>query len=316
MKDWFVVVNTHQKISKGLFVGLCTLDVLQIVDTFPHQNQKVRAEKMSLAAGGPATNAAVIFAQLGGYSDLVTRLSNDAIGKVIRADLNAHKVNLHIIPEPYSTTVASIIVTSNTGDRAVVSAGDGLIRGKKLNKNTIIPLSDSNNLSSYPTLCLDGYNSDAALTILKSYKNANPNGFSILDAGSYKSDTDNLLPYLDCVVASANFQPTNTKTPKQIFNYLHDFGVKYAAITQGEKPILASLDGKAFETPAVSVSKVVDTLGAGDFFHGAFAYAIAHNNCTKRPLNTRDFKAALDFASKIAAKSITSFGSRSWLTAL
>lgn len=49
----------------GLFVGLCTLDVIQLVDHVPAPDEKLTAREQTVAAGGPAANAAVTFAYLG-----------------------------------------------------------------------------------------------------------------------------------------------------------------------------------------------------------------------------------------------------------
>ena len=59
-------------VPAGLFVGLVTLDLVQRVDKAPGPNEKVVAFAADIAAGGPATNAAVTFAALGGRATLVT----------------------------------------------------------------------------------------------------------------------------------------------------------------------------------------------------------------------------------------------------
>ena len=46
---------------RGLFVGLVTLDVVYLTDHPPTRNQKIVASDYTVAAGGPATNAAVAF---------------------------------------------------------------------------------------------------------------------------------------------------------------------------------------------------------------------------------------------------------------
>ena len=51
--------------KRGLFVGMTTLDCLYQVARSPAANEKVTAHKSLLVSGGPATNAAVAFAQLG-----------------------------------------------------------------------------------------------------------------------------------------------------------------------------------------------------------------------------------------------------------
>ncbi|TAG00060.1 MAG: sugar kinase, partial [Oscillatoriales cyanobacterium] len=49
----------------GLFLGLATLDLIYLASKPPGENQKVVAVDSTIAAGGPATNAAVAFSGLG-----------------------------------------------------------------------------------------------------------------------------------------------------------------------------------------------------------------------------------------------------------
>ena len=84
---------------------------------------------------------------------------------------------------------------------------------------------------------------------------------------------------------------------------MHRKGVRDVAITRGEHSILFSHSEAQGEVHVENI-EVVDTLGAGDFFHGAFShYYVKENN----------FEKALKQASKIAAQSCQSFGTRQWM---
>jgi sugar/nucleoside kinase (ribokinase family) len=54
----------------------------------------------------------------------------------------------------------------------------------------------------------------------------------------------------------------------------------------------------------VPASTVIDTLGAGDIFHGAFCYYYVRGQAFRDPLT---------LASKVAAASVGSFGTRNWM---
>lgn len=77
--------------------------------------------------------------------------------------------------------------------------------------------------------------------------------------------------------------------------------ISQIAITGGEEPIQYFEGGKKNTIPVPSI-KAVDTLGAGDIFHGAFCHYILRE----------DFTTALTQAAQIASKSCQSFGTRSW----
>ena len=78
----------------GVFVGLTTLDVIHRSRRAPGPNEKMTAERQDLAAGGPAANAAVVFAALGGRARLLTALGSGPAADLARADLTAHGVEV------------------------------------------------------------------------------------------------------------------------------------------------------------------------------------------------------------------------------
>ena len=294
--------------TKGLFVGLATLDVIQLVEKLPAENEKIRALDFAFAAGGPATNAAVAFVH--GYSKLgqglensddavlVTRISNDGIGGLIREDLEKHHVYVKASTLPGNTpsTASTILVTQSTGDRAVVSATD---------QRKIAP--DSSELAievaDFDIVETDGYETDLTLEVLKRARSAGIT--TVLDGGSVKSYTEELLPFIDVAIVSEPFAAGSRSV--ELFAYLAKFGIKYSAITRGSKEIIYSADGVT-GTIKTCQAPVIDTLGAGDFFHGGFVKALG-----RQELSADTFLAALSKASRIAALSIQSFGTRKWL---
>src|SRR6201991_3371515 len=83
-----------EKAPVGVFVGLATLDVIHRITKAPAANQKITSASQFVAAGGPAANAAVTFAALGGCAVLVTALGDDPVADLIRADLAAYRVDV------------------------------------------------------------------------------------------------------------------------------------------------------------------------------------------------------------------------------
>jgi len=78
-----------------LFVGLTTLDFIYRATDPPQRNQKLVAADYLVAAGGPATNAAIAFAHLGHAATVLSNLGCHPITHLIRADLQACHVMLH-----------------------------------------------------------------------------------------------------------------------------------------------------------------------------------------------------------------------------
>lgn len=80
--------------TKGVFVGLSTIDLVQTVDEFPLANKKAVARSQEILVGGPATNAAVTFNHLGGNALLVAAVGRNALCAMVKIDLQKYGVSL------------------------------------------------------------------------------------------------------------------------------------------------------------------------------------------------------------------------------
>ena len=106
---------------------------------------------------------------------------------------------------------------------------------------------------------------------------------------------DLFLQRADIVIASEDFANPEGKNVFEIENCK----ATHKAITRGERSVL-------FEKEEIKVPQVtaVDTLGAGDIFHGAFCFAYFNEKKMMRD--------ALEFAAKIASESVRYKGPREW----
>lgn len=280
---------------QGLFVGLTTLDLIYLSDHYPQENQKVVAQDYLTVAGGPATNAAVAFSYFGNHSQLLTVLGQHPLSQLIRADLANYPIQiLDLIPEKSdSPPVSSIIVTAATGKRSVISINALKSPGKR----SQIP---EDILSDLDILLIDGHQIEVSLALAEIAKNRKIP--IAIDGGSWKPGFEQILPYVDYAICSANFYPPQCRNSQDVFNFLQNRGIAHIAITQGEQPI-QYLNRSQISTIPIPAIQVTDTLGAGDIFHGAFCHYILQE----------DFPTALSQAAQIASKSCQFFGTRSWL---
>ncbi len=281
--------------KKGLFIGMVTLDLVYLSSKLPGNNQKVVASDYTVAAGGPATNAAVTFSYLGNQATILGVVGTHPITHLIRGDLESQGVAIADLDPttPQPPPVSSIIVTQATGDRAVIS-----LNATKMQIST-------NQLPAALDLVvdlvlIDGHQMEAGCAIAQLAKdNHIP---VVIDGGSWKPGFEKVLPLVDYAICSANFYPPGCSTSEQVIAYLAAAGIPHIAITQGEKPIQYLSRGVSGELP-VSQINAVDTMGAGDVFHGAFCHYILEQNFTD----------SLAAATKIASHSCQFFGSRRWM---
>lgn len=277
----------------GLFVGMIALDLVYLATKLPTSNQKIVASEYTIAAGGPATNAAVTFNHLGNQAEIVGVVGIHPITHLIRSDLANYGVKIADL-NPTQTEpppIASIIVTQATGSRAVVSIAAPKIEDSQL-------LAEINFQSDI--ILIDGHQISAGYAIAQwAKKHHIP---VVIDGGSWKPGFEKILPLVDYAICSANFYPPNCHNSAEVIAYLAALGIPHIAITQDEKPILYSSRGVCSQL-AVPAIDPVDTMGAGDVFHGAFCHYILQH----------DFTDALTAATKIASHSCQFFGTRQWM---
>lgn len=310
---------------RAVFAGLATWDVIQLVERVPGPNEKVAALDFLLAAGGPATNAAVAFAACGASPTLVSVLPEHPVSALIASDLAEHGVRLEVARGHDGPPVtASVLVTRGTGERAVVSpSGVGSAvpdRGASASGENGSGVSASGarwssanagaptaaRLDGVTAVLIDGYFRDVALPIAAA---ARERGIPvILDAGSAKPYSDELVRAADVVIASGDYAPPGTDgDPKAVVAYCVALGAERVIITRGADPVVVRTPAGSAKV-AVTAVPVVDTLGAGDFFHGAFAYRVATLG-----LDAARMAEDVAFAAKVAGRSLATFGTRAWL---
>ncbi len=281
--------------KQGLFVGLATLDFLYLVTEYPQQNQKVVASDTAVTAGGPATNAAVTFSYLGNEATLLAVLGCHPMAELILADLEGYRIRVADLDPQRSQSppVSSIIITEGTGDRAVISLNASK---SQADSQAIAP----HLLQGVDIVLIDGHQMAVSQAIVQ---NAKQHSIPVvMDGGSWKAGLTELLPFVDYAVCSANFYPPNCYTREDVFATLSAAGIPHIAITAGEQPIDYWNQG-TLGTIKVSSIQAIDTLGAGDIFHGAFCHFILQET----------FVEALKLATKVAAYSCQFLGTRRWM---
>ena len=127
-------------------------------------------------------------------------------------------------------------------------------------------------------------------------------GTIVLDGGSWKDWSTDFLRLADIPIVSEVFLKDG---PGDFAEMCHEIGLTRWAVTRGINGVIWQDGTASGEIPAVGVD-TIDTLGAGDVFHGAFCYYYA---------NTGNFVQSLERANQIAANSCKSVGTRSWMSA-
>ncbi|HKU07167.1 MAG TPA: sugar kinase [Bradyrhizobium sp.] len=275
-------------------LGLSALDQIWRVDRrFSGASEKIRSFDYSTLGGGMAANAAVAVARLGGSVAFWGRGGDDAAGREMRAALAIEGIdveNFRLFANGRSSV--SGIVVDTSGERQIVN-----FRGLFPEAADWLPIADVARASA--VLADPRWVEGAAALFGKARAIGIP---TVFDGDVADSEIfERLLPLTDHAVFSepalAAFAGSANDSA---LSGLARFGCRVIAVTRGENGVSWHQNGRMHRLAAYPVD-VVDTTGAGDVFHGAYAFAIGGG------LEVRD---AMAFAAATAALKCTRSGGR------
>lgn len=278
-----------------LCVGIVTWDWLFRIDAFPARPEKVIARDCVETGGGMAASAACAAARLGGDVEFWGRCGDDAIGDAILADMRGYGVRVDRVRRVAgrASPVAAILIDAK-GDRLVVPYYDAALDPDP----AWLPLAD---VAGFDGVLADVRWPPGAGAALDAARRAGR--IAMLDADIAPRDVlDDLCMRATHVVFS---EPglagwTGVAGAEAGLRAARRRHAGFLAVTVGERGALW-LDGDSIRgVPAPKVD-AVDTLAAGDVFHGAFLLALAEGRSTAD---------AARFACTAAALKCRGFGSR------
>jgi sugar/nucleoside kinase (ribokinase family) len=134
------------------------------------------------------------------------------------------------------------------------------------------------NLTGCRALHVDGHQADAALNYAKACREAGI--LTSLDGGGLRSNTDDVLGFIDIAVVAERLCEQMRLTPGEMLQYLRSRGCHVGGVTMGPRGLLyyRGMEGERI-MPALDVpaERIIDTNGAGDIFHGAYVYSYLTN---------------------------------------
>lgn len=288
----------HMPAPRILFAGRTTLDALYWLDTLPPEDTKTFARAFHIAPGGPACNAAITHALLGGQATLLTAFGTGPISNLVQKELDRHGIRLINLAAgtSYETPLTTVLINSANSTRTIVNPPAAQL--------DLPPLAAAwlPEWENPPEVALtDGFHLRETLPLLTNLHNS---GVKLcLDGGSWKAGTDSLAPLLNAAICSERFAlPGATPTPEATLAWFANQGVPQVAVTRGPRPILCLDRGRRFEIPVQPI-EAIDTSGAGDVLHGAFCHHFAI---------THDFEASLRRAADLATRSCQALGIIHW----
>ena len=235
------------------------LDTRLRVARFPPMLRREPASERFDALGGPATVGSVAVVRLGGKASFWGRRGNDAAGDRIASLLEAQGVDIAgYRPFPGTSPTCEVFIPPS-GDRYLFPyLGDGMPAEANWIPDEAIDQADA--------VLMDGRWAEGCLRVAR---RAAKTGIPIVH--DFDQDLPELWEIAGCathVVADEDLAVLHGGVD-QLLGKIERLGA-WGAVTLGDKGV-AYPGGRM---PAFPVT-VVDSTGAGDVFHGAFALAIA-----------------------------------------
>lgn len=285
------------------------------LDRPPGSDEKVTATVQDVGAGGPAANAALTFAILGGSATLVTALGRHPLAAAAVTELAGYGVDLvDLTPDAAeSPAVSAVRVEARTGRRSV-SSPDAASR-------VPAPAPTDDAIAAWlavnDVVLLDGHHAETAPPVARAARAA---GVPVLlDGGRWRPVFGELLAAADFAIVSADFAvPAGFRGPKtpddspdaqDVLTSVLALGADAAARSAGPEPIRWAVPGSTGRVE-VAVVEAMDTLGAGDVLHGAAALAIAAVGAGP---GLALWPEVLRFAADVASVRVGYAGPRSWI---
>lgn len=278
-----------------LCVGMPVRDLVFRVHEIPARGKKMRATHFDEFSGGNALNAAIAIARLGGHV-LMSGPMGDAKEKssaTIFDDLAKEGIDTSaMVHMPGLVTPISSIMIDHTGERTITTYRDPQLWNvqlpdtNELLRDCAAVLTESRCGSFVIDLCLEAQKRGIPV---------------ILDADRAIALEDPLFQASSHVVFSAEALHITTGDSDDVaaLRKIAALTAAFVAVTNGASGMTWLDHGtEPRHMPAFQI-KAVDTLGAGDVFHGAFTLAIAE----KQPLEQ-----AMRFSAAAAGLKCSRFG--------
>ncbi len=277
------------------------------------------AAHLTVHPGGGPANTALALARLGDTARFAGRLSTGSLGRLCRTRLEESGVDLTAsedAPEPATLAIAKLdafgaasyeFYTAGTADWAWTD-------------ETLAPLIDGP-FATADAAPVAVHTGTLALALQPSGQvienllararermtvSIDPNLRTLLvPIESYRDRIDRWAGLADIVRLSLDDleQLWPGTTPQQAAEHLHGYGVRLAVISLGAAGAYGSVGGDGVYVPTAPTT-LVDTVGAGDSFHGGLLHHLAGAGVLGgrlESLDTAGLTRALEFAAKVAA---------------
>ncbi len=251
-------------------IGMATVDYLYVLDDYPKADSVTRALEHQVVVGGTAGRGAIAAKRLGGTVKLLAACGTGEYAHALTAELDAEGVECTWTVYDQPSQHSAVILARGDGTRTIIWLPQ--------------PFADARMIEQLPEF-LEGVDvalldvTDEALATAALDECEARGVTTVVDSGSGRPWTGRLLGRADHVIAPETYARNVTQHPAEqaavelwsgscrvLFGVTQ--GPRGGVFTTGEAP-------ESLQRWDAAPVTVVDSCGAGDTFHGAYAWALA-----------------------------------------
>ena len=281
-----------------LCTGIATLDIVNIVASYPHEDDEIRILAQEKRRGGNATNTAVVLSQLGHQchwaGTLVDPEFHDADSQTILEDLQQNQINYEYcqflnqgkVPTSYIT------LSQDSGSRTISHYRDLPELSFQVFSNI--------NLAQFDWFHFEGRNIEQTVQMMRYCKKLHPDIPISVEIEKLRKDSAKLIPPADIVLFSKHFALSQGFSSAKTFCQKHNtqYPDKTIICAWGDSGAAASEQQQYYWQDALIVD-AVDTLAAGDVFNAGIIDQL---------LRQKNITASLSYACHLAGRKCTRKG--------
>jgi len=260
-----------KNMAKILGVGIATLDIINLVASYPTEDSEIRVLAQDKKRGGNATNTLTVLNQLGHQCYWAGTLANEPDSQPILDELKKYNIDTRYVTtfEQGKVPTSYILLNKENGTRSIVHHRD------------LEELSFSDfkkiQLGAFDWVHFEGRNIEQTLLMLQHLKQHYKNIPCSVEFEKQRDDIEQLYPYVDTLIFSKDYcRSVSGNNPEVFIKQLQKkLSNKNIILAWGETGSYASKDKDEYIfSPAVSVDSIKDTLGAGDTFNAGIINAM------------------------------------------
>jgi ribokinase len=289
--------------NKIIVIGSSNTDMVLKTERFPKPGETILGGHFYVFQGGKGANQAVAAARLEGKVSFICKVGNDPFGNSAIQHYSNEGIDVSgISQDDTAPTGVAVITVNSEGENSIIVASGA---------NANLSVADVENqihlLDEAEWLITQLETPFPVIVYLAEYARIKQKKLILNPAPAAKLPAE---VYHNLFLITPNESETELLTGIRILNVLSaqsaasvlkSMGVQNVIITMGSKGAYVDCDGFEGMVPSFKVT-AIDTTAAGDVFNGALVVALAEGKV---------WEAAVLFASKAAAVSVTRMGAQS-----